>query len=243
MALLAKYHVARRSVRSLPQSVTPSGSLDSRSGHVVGMPVRARRRCHVHLGDKAFNVFAGGSIPALPVVHAFTKGPTMKHVRWAFGITCCATVLFGAALSGQVPNPHAREPTGTVQQVYDGTLTPDMVVSTFRNIERLFPTRIVRKGSHVHSLPASDRQLTNIQFTSNGIQYDLYDYLALNRVSGLLVLKNGGIALETYQLGNTQQPRWVSMSIVKSMLSALFGAAIKSGHIRSIDDPITRYAP
>jgi CubicO group peptidase (beta-lactamase class C family) len=33
------------------------------------------------------------------------------------------------------------------------------------------------------------------------------------------------------------------MSIVKSMLSALFGAAIKSGHIRSIDDPITQYAP
>ena len=60
---------------------------------------------------------------------------------------------------------------------------------------------------------------------------------------GMLVLKNGGIALETYQLGNTRQTRWVSMSIVKSMLSALFGAAIKSGHIRDIDDPTTQYAP
>ena len=167
----------------------------------------------------------------------------MKHGRWAFGIACCATVLFGAALSGQAPNPHAGEPIGTVQQVYDGTLMPDMVVSTFRNIERLFPTRVVRKGSHVHPLPASERQLTNVQFTSDGIQYDLYDYVALNRVAGLLVLKNGAIALESYQLGNTQHTRWVSMSIVKSMLSALFGAAIKSGHIRSIDDPITQYAP
>jgi hypothetical protein len=73
-----------------------------------------------------------------------------------------------AALSGQVPNPHAGEPIGTVQQVYDGALMPDMVVSTFRNIERLFPTRVVRKGSHVHPLPASERQLTNVQFTSNG---------------------------------------------------------------------------
>ena len=55
----------------------------------------------------------------------------MKHGRWAFGIACCATVLFGAALSGQVPNPHAGEPIGTVQQVYDGALMPDIVVSTF----------------------------------------------------------------------------------------------------------------
>jgi hypothetical protein len=154
----------------------------------------------------------------------------MKHGRWAFGIACCATVLFGAALSGQVPNPHAGEPIGTVQQVYDGALMPDMVVSTFRNIERLFPTRVVRKGSHVHPLPASERQLTNVQFTSNGIQYDLYDYLALNRVAGLLVLKNGAIALELYQLGNTPNTRWVSITdaVAKQRLDARWASGYEA---------------
>ena len=67
--------------------------------------------------------------------------------------------------------------------------------------------------------------------------------MSLNRVSGLLVLKNGRIALETYQLGNTERTRWMSMSVVKSITSTLIGAAIKDGHIASIDDPVTRYLP
>jgi CubicO group peptidase (beta-lactamase class C family) len=35
----------------------------------------------------------------------------------------------------------------------------------------------------------------------------------------------------------------MSMSVVKSMIASLIGAAIKDGHIRSIDDMITRYLP
>ena len=35
--------------------------------------------------------------------------------------------------------PHADESIGTVEDVYDGHLTPDLAVSTFRNIDRLFP--------------------------------------------------------------------------------------------------------
>jgi CubicO group peptidase (beta-lactamase class C family) len=85
--------------------------------------------------------------------------------------------------------------------------------------------------------------LKNIRFKSDGKEYDLYDYVSLNRVSGLLVLKDGKIAFETYQLGNTEKTRWMSMSVVKSMTASLIGAAIKDGHIRSIDDMITRYLP
>ena len=33
------------------------------------------------------------------------------------------------------------------------------------------------------------------------------------------------------------------MSIVKSVVSTLIGAAIQDGHIRSLDDPIARYLP
>jgi hypothetical protein len=49
----------------------------------------------------------------------------------------------------------------------------------------------------------------------------MYDYMSLNRVSGLLVIKNGKIAFERYELGNTETTRWMSMSVVKSMSSTL----------------------
>lgn len=158
----------------------------------------------------------------------------------ALGVALLAT---GRVPAAQVVNPHAGERIGTVQQVYDGALLPDIQVNTFRNIDRLFPTHAVRRGNRVHPLPAGDRPLRNVPFTSDGKSYDLHDYVSLNRVSGLLVLKDGRIAFETYQLGNTDRTRWMSMSVVKSITATLIGAAIRQGHIRSIDDPITRYLP
>jgi len=152
--------------------------------------------------------------------------------------------FFGHALSAQpVVNPHAGEMIGTVEQVYDGALLPDVQINTFRNIDRLFPTRAVRHGTVVYPLPASDHQMQNVRFKSGGKDYDLYDYVSLNRVTGLLVIKNARIAFENYQSGNSEKTRWMSMSVAKSITGTLIGAAIQDGHIKSIDDPITQYLP
>jgi len=152
-------------------------------------------------------------------------------------------VAIGAAAPDAPPNPHAAEPIGTVRQVYDGALYPDLQVNTFRNIDRLFPTRVVPTGDHVYPLPQRSEQLQNFTFESRGRQFDLYDYLALNRVAGLLVVKDGEVAFERYFLGNTRQTRWMSMSVVKSITATLVGMAIRDGYIESIDDPLTRYLP
>jgi CubicO group peptidase (beta-lactamase class C family) len=58
-----------------------------------------------------------------------------------------------------------------------------------------------------------------------------------------LVIKDGKIALERYELGNTPKTRWMSMSIAKSVTACLVGAAIQDGHIATLDDPVTRYLP
>ena len=76
-----------------------------------------------------------------------------------------------------------------------------------------------------------------------GSTYDLADYVALNRVTGFLVIKDGRIALEQYRLGNTAKTRWVSMSVVKSFTASLVGAAIKDGHIKGLDDQVPDYLP
>lgn len=148
-----------------------------------------------------------------------------------------------AATAEQARYSHADEAIGTVRQVYDGALFPDLQVNTFRNIDRLFPTRTVEAGGEAFPLPDAGRQLQNFRFMSRGKEYDLYDYLSLNRVSGLLVVKDGGVVFEQYYLGNTRDTRWMSMSVVKSITATLVGIAIQDGFIRSIDDPLTDYLP
>src|SRR5277367_5389272 len=139
--------------------------------------------------------------------------------------------------------PPTEEQLGSVQDIYNGTLRPDVQANTFRHIDRLFPSRTVQHGSSFYPLPLADKPLTNVRFVSKGRKYDIFDYLSLNRVSGLLIIKDGKIAFEDYELGNTAASRWVSWSMVKSISSTLVGAAIKDGRIASIDDPITKYLP
>ena len=135
----------------------------------------------------------------------------------------------------------AAENIGTVTEVYDGTLTSDIQINTFRNIDRLFPVHVVKHGPEVLALPRAPKPLTHVEFSSGGKSYDLIDYMALNRVTALLVLKNGKIAYEDYEMGNTERTRWMSMSMVKTITSSLVGAAIQDGYIKSIDDAVTRY--
>lgn len=161
----------------------------------------------------------------------------MKHI---YLVPFFAFVGLSTAVA-QTDYPHAEEQIGTVRQVYDGALMPDIQVNTFRNIDRLFPTRVVKHGSSMYPLPLSDDPLTSLSFSSQGEDYDLYDYLSLNRISGLLAIKDGQIVYETYQLGNDEKSRWMSMSVVKSMTAMLVGAAIKDGLIKSIDDSVTDY--
>lgn len=130
----------------------------------------------------------------------------------------------------------------SVRDVYNGTLDLPTQLDTFRHIDRLFPSRIVRHGSP-YPLPNASKPITNLSFPSSGSTVTLDQYLNANRIAGLLVLKNGKVALERHRLGNTPATRWVSWSIAKSITSTLLGAAIRDGHIRSLDDQVTKYLP
>jgi CubicO group peptidase (beta-lactamase class C family) len=138
--------------------------------------------------------------------------------------------------------PKAQEAAGA-RQMFDGTMRPDVAVKTFENSDKLFPVREVKPGGRVRNLPAASRPLGNVHFEAGGKQYDLFDYLALNRVVGLLVLKDGQVAYEDYELGIGPDSRWPSFSMGKSVTSTLVGAALEDGSITSLEDPVTRYVP
>ncbi|SDF12636.1 serine hydrolase domain-containing protein [Limimaricola pyoseonensis] len=160
-----------------------------------------------------------------------------------FGIT--------RASDGSVPrqgrpayvNPHAAESIGAVEAIYGGALGPDLAVSTFRNIHRLFPTRTVAAAGTPRPLPSSDRRLGPVAVEIDGATYGFDDALALDRVTGLIVLKDGAVVHETYRHGNRPDTRWMSMSVAKSVTSTLLGAAIAEGHVGGLDDMVTDHVP
>jgi len=135
----------------------------------------------------------------------------------------------------------ARADVANLGQLYDGTMRPDVEVGTLSRTDTLLPVRTIRRGATVHTLPKLNASFPPIRFESNGHRYDLYDYLAINRVAGVLVLKDGAIALEDYELGAGPETHWASFSMAKSIASTLTGAAVADGFISSLDDPVERY--
>jgi len=132
--------------------------------------------------------------------------------------------------------------------------SPEQRVAGFRNHDRIYTTRTVHRGDHVFPLPSSDEPVSGLHYRIWNYQrhpvvvpmykhYDLDDFILHNNVTGLLVIKSGEIVLEVYTAGNSQRTRWGSMSVTKSILSMLVGAAIADGFIRSTQDKVVDYLP
>ncbi len=170
--------------------------------------------------------------------------PSSRLARHPFRVMMCASTLaLSLSACATPPYPHAQEPIGDVQAIYDGKLSPELAVTTFRNTDRLFPVRTIKAGGHPFPLPRSSQPLGPVAFDFKGKHYSLDDYVTTNRVTGLLVLKDGKIVDERYAHGNTAETRWMSMSVAKSVTSTLVGAALQDGSIKSLDDKVTRYLP
>jgi CubicO group peptidase (beta-lactamase class C family) len=150
-------------------------------------------------------------------------------------------VFISCEPTGHQTYPHADEPIGTVRQLYDADLSHDLAVNTYRNTDRLFASRRIPRATEPKPLQYADQVPDDLRFTFEDSTYSLADYIDLNHVAALLVLTDGKIAYEMYRFGNTEQTRWMSMSIAKSVTSMLVGAALRDGYIESIDDPVTRY--
>lgn len=118
----------------------------------------------------------------------------------------------------------------------------DQIVA-YRNLDQLMPTRTVEAGEYVLELPAKPYDFSQLSYKLNGKKFSLEDYMEINQLGGLLVIKDGNILLERYGLGNTEDSRWLTYSVAKSVTSMLYGAALQDGYIRSVDDKVSEYLP
>lgn len=129
-----------------------------------------------------------------------------------------------------------------LMRFFDGTLLPDELDRAMSENPGWFATDTIYPSDQLHTLPASAQGLPALRIADHSRSFDLYDYLSINNVAGLMVLKDGQVAYETYQRGIDASTRWNSCSLAKSVTSTLVGMAVKEGLIDSLDDPVTKYA-
>ena len=101
--------------------------------------------------------------------------------------------------------------------------------------------QIVRHGDTVSPLPKA-LAAPEIKYRYRNIAYSLDEYLERRRITGLLILKNGEIVVERYRYGRSEDARFLSFSMAKSVTSMLIGVALERGLIASLDEPAERYA-
>ncbi|MEQ1683259.1 MAG: serine hydrolase [Burkholderiaceae bacterium] len=109
--------------------------------------------------------------------------------------------------------------------------------AAFRALDRL---PVLAKSRVV---PAADQPTPLPPGPALKLPLDVDAYTAGQRSAALLVVHDGKLRLERYGLGFDGSGRWTSFSVAKSFTSTLVGAALRDGHIKSMDDKVSDYIP
>ena len=146
------------------------------------------------------------------------------------------------------PAPSPRLPR-TVEGIAFGSdasllsLTPQQQRVAYRNLQLLAPHNLVARGPVASPLPKAPMSLEGFTYNYQNRARSLDDFLNETRVAGFLVIKDGRVVAERYAHGHGPKSVWVSFSVTKSVLSLLYGAALRDGSLRSLEDPVTRHLP
>ena len=116
-------------------------------------------------------------------------------------------------------------------------------VENFREMATIYPARVVRRASKAAPFEAGEPLELPAAFEFEGRTLDTAQFLSEMETTGLLVLRDGRLVFERYWLGNDATTQSASWSVGKSFVSALVGVAVDEGAIRSVEEPVSLYAP
>lgn len=102
---------------------------------------------------------------------------------------------------------------------------------------------VLAPSSAPMSLPRLDQEPRIRWILDQRSDLTVDDYLARQRIMGLLIIKDGMIEVERYQYERTAGQRFLSNSMAKSIVSLAIGIAQGEGKIASLDDRADKYAP
>jgi CubicO group peptidase (beta-lactamase class C family) len=113
----------------------------------------------------------------------------------------------------------------------------------FREMSTVYPVRVIRRAPTPSPLEPGPAITLPEEFEFGGRRLNTADFLAEMETTGLIVVRDGRVAFESYWLGNDATTQSIAWSVSKSFVSALIGIAVGEGAIASVEDPVTRYAP
>ncbi|MEM0985840.1 MAG: serine hydrolase [Pseudomonadota bacterium] len=153
-----------------------------------------------------------------------------------------ASAIFGAfAAIGlyayYVPLPKDAMVRGEVLQDVDARSWLNGAMS------EVFPTRTVEAAPEAEPLQKRDGLLADFTFSVDGEARTIEALYETQNMLGLVVLKDGVIAHESYAPGYGPGTLFTTWSVVKSITSTMVGVALEDGLIESVSDPLSKYLP
>jgi len=121
--------------------------------------------------------------------------------------------------------------------------TPAQQLAGFPNYDLLFDTRPIPASERPLALPDAALDWEEFIYAVDSVEFGLEDFIEHNHVAGVIAVHRGEVILERYTGSNDSSTRWVSYSVAKSVVSLLYGAAIRDGYIQGVEDPVTSYIP
>ncbi|MBN8987645.1 MAG: serine hydrolase [Rhizobiales bacterium] len=115
-------------------------------------------------------------------------------------------------------------------------------VGSFSRIDEILPHNRLGKAETPLLLVAAGSE-TKLGYRFENQNWTLDDFLAHQRVTGLLVIKDGTVLFERYQYDRKPSDRFISHSMAKSIVSLAVGMAVAEGRIASLDDLVSKYVP
>lgn len=113
----------------------------------------------------------------------------------------------------------------------------------YQHIDSIFYTAPVKAGTQPPWEMKRAEAPLSFTYEFAGQTYTPEQFLSRNKSNALMVIKSGSIVYENYLNFSTQETRFLSMSMAKSITSILIGAALEDGVIKSLDEQLTAYVP
>ncbi|MBT2134908.1 beta-lactamase family protein [Croceibacterium sp. LX-88] len=121
-------------------------------------------------------------------------------------------------------------------------LNPEVNSFTFRDTDKVFESRPVKRGGPVWDLP-SGAALTLPHIDVGGQSHDYERFAEDTFTNALLVIRDGRIVFEDYRNRSDETTPFISFSMAKTFTAMLVGLALDKGEIGSLDDLAVKYVP
>lgn len=161
------------------------------------------------------------------------------HLLAGIGLMLLWPVALSAAPDEELLGKGEGYPIGTAR---NWAADERVRVGSFSHLDQILPHNKLEK-SPVPSVLKTPTKAPSITYKFENRTLTLKDFLNRQRISGLMIVKDGQVLAERYQYDRTSQHRFISHSMAKSIVSLGIGIALAEKKIRSLDDNAAAYVP